>query len=464
MVPQAHITSAGIAALLDRLPPSRYLRSLVTRISIGGFFELYDLFMTGYIAVGFIKAGVFSATTPEPWDIHGFASFVGSGFAGMFLGTLVFSWFSDRYGRRAMFTLSLLWYSLATLIMAFMHTAIMINLWRFICGLGIGVQLVTISSYITEITPRNSRGQYIALSQVISYCAVPCVAAISLLAIPHSWFGIAGWRYVALAGGAGSLMVWFLRARLPESPRWLAAHGRYVDALNVISKMESEAIRETGRKLPEPEPAAAETEGQRGAWIEIWKQPYLGRTVMLTVFNAFQAIGYYGFAAWVPVLLVNEGIETTKSLLYVLLMAVLNPIGSTIAMRYADTFQRKWQIVILALTIAVCGLMWAQQRTAVGIVLLGAVITLANSWFSCALHTYQAELYPTRIRAQAVGFVYSWSRFTSIFVGFLIAQVLHSYGTLGVFAIIATAMLIVAIVVGIFGPKSNRIQLEVLSG
>jgi len=326
------------------------------------------------------------------------------------------------------------------------------------------VQLVTISSYITEITPKTSRGEYIALSQVISYCAVPCVAAISLLAIPHSWFGIAGLRYVALAGGAGALVVWFLRARLPESPRWLAAHGRYADALNLISKMESEAIRETGRKLPEPEPAAAETADLRGAWIEIWKQPYLGRTVMLTVFNAFQAIGYYGFAAWVPVLLVNEGIETTRSLLYVLLMAGLNPIGSAIAMRYADTFQRKWQIVILALTIAGCGLIWAQQRTALGIVLLGAVITLANSWFSCALHTYQAELYPTRIRAQAVGFVYSWSRFTSIFVGFLIAQVLHSYGTLGVFGIIASAMLIVAIVVGTFGPRSNRIQLEILSG
>ena len=184
---------------------------------------------------------------------------------------------------------------------------------------------------------------------------------------------------------------------------------------------------------------------------------------MLTVFNAFQAIGYYGFAAWVPVLLVSEGIEVTKSLSYVLAIAMLNPVGSMIAMRYADRFQRKWQIVVLALTIAACGLIWAQQRTAAGIVLLGAVITLANSWFSCALHTYQAELYPTRIRAQAVGFVYSWSRFTSIFVGFLIARALQRYGTNGVFVIIATAMLIVAVVVGSFGPKSNRIQLEVLS-
>src|SRR5437016_8746654 len=92
-------------------------------------------------------------------------------------------------------------------------------------------------------------------------------------------------------------------------------------------------------------------------------------------------------------------------------------------------------------------MIWSRQHAAVGIIVLGVIITLANSWFSCALHTYQAELYPTRIRAQAVGFVYSWSRFSSIFVGFIIAQALKAYGTTGVFVIVATAMLIVAVVV-----------------
>lgn len=424
---------------------------------------MYDLFMTGYIAVGFIQAGIFSATTAKPWDIRGFASFVGAGFAGMFLGTLVFSWFSDRYGRRAMFTFSLLWYSAATLVMAFMSSPAAIDLWRFVCGLGIGVQLVTISSYITEITPRIARGQYIALSQVISYCAVPCVAAVSLLTIPHNWLGLAGWRYVAIIGAGGALFAWALRARLPESPRWLEAHGRSAEAEAVVNEMEKQITAESGRPLPDPEPVADEPAGEHGAWMEIWRHPYLGRTLMLVVFNAFQAIGYYGFAAWVPVLLVKEGVEVTKSLLYVLVIAMLNPFGSLIAMRYADSIQRKWQIVLLALVIAGCGLLWAQQRGAAGIIAFGSLITLANSWFSSALHAYQTELYPTRIRAQAVGFVYSWSRFTSIFVGFLIAQVLERYGTTGVFTIIAGAMLIVAIVVGGFGPRSNKIGLEILS-
>lgn len=147
-----------------------------------------------------------------------------------------------------------------------------------------------------------------------------------------------------------------------------------------------------------------------------------------------------------------------------LIIALLSPFGSLLAMRFADSGERKWQIVMLAVISAVCGLVWAQQRTATGIVLLGAVITLANSWFSCSLHAYQTELYPTRIRAQAVGFVYSWSRFSSIFSGFIVAQALQAHGTTGVFTIVATAMFIVAVVVGIFGPKSNRIALEALSG
>ncbi|HEY9179369.1 MAG TPA: MFS transporter, partial [Candidatus Baltobacteraceae bacterium] len=94
---------------------------------------------------------------------------------------------------------------------------------------------------------------------------------------------------------------------------------------------------------------------------------------------------------------------------------------------------------------------------------LGTVVTLANAWFSCVFHAYQAELYPTRIRAQAVGFVYSWSRFSSIFVGFIIAAVLRAYGTLGVFSVIAVAMLVVAFTIGAFGMRTNRMELEELA-
>jgi putative MFS transporter len=85
---------------------------------------------------------------------------------------------------------------------------------------------------------------------------------------------------------------------------------------------------------------------------------------------------------------------------------------------------------------------------------------MANNWLSFSFHAYQAELYPTRIRAQAVGFVYSWSRFSVIFTSFIIAWVLHKYDVIGVFVFIAAAMVGVFLIVGIFGPKTNNMRLE----
>ena len=153
-----------------------------------------------------------------------------------------------------------------------------------------------------------------------------------------------------------------------------------------------------------------------------------------------------------------------KSLEYSFIIAVINPLGPLLAMRIADRWQRKWQIVWLSLIIALAGLGFSQARLPAAIIILGSIITLANAWFSCAFHAYQAELYPTRIRGQAVGFVYSWSRFSSIFVGFIIAAVLRAYGTTGVFTVIAVAMIVVALAIGGFGMRTNNVALEDLAG
>ena len=108
--------------------------------------------------------------------------------------------------------------------------------------------------------------------------------------------------------------------------------------------------------------------------------------------------------------------------------------------------------------------MFAQQSTAAGVIVCGLLITLCNNWMSFSFHAYQAELYPTRIRAQAVGFVYSWSRFSAIFSGFIIAFFLGHYGTTGVFGFIAGAMAVVFVVIGGFGPAVTRRRLEAIAG
>ncbi len=102
-------------------------------------------------------------------------------------------------------------------------------------------------------------------------------------------------------------------------------------------------------------------------------------------------------------------------------------------MTISDRYERKAQIAIAALCIAVFGLAFSQQTGAAGILVFGILVTLSNNWMSFSFHAYQAELYPTQIRAQAVGFVYSWSRFSTIFTAFIIAFFLGRFGTTGVF-------------------------------
>ena len=171
---QSDAHSAGvISARLDRLPATRSMWKLVVLLSLGFFFELYDLLYSGYVAPGLVKSGILTSTTAGFFGMTGVASFIASLFSGLFIGTIACGFLADRFGRRAIFTYSLLWYTAANLIMAFQETATGLNFWRFMAGLGIGVELVTIGTYISELVPKHIRGRAFACEQAVGFMAVP---------------------------------------------------------------------------------------------------------------------------------------------------------------------------------------------------------------------------------------------------------------------------------------------------
>ena len=468
----ARYRAVAIRARLERLPVTRYIWSLVLLLSLGGWFEYYDLFFTAYVGPGLVRSGLFTSTSAAFFGFNGLASFVAATFAGLLVGTLLFGFAADRFGRRLIFTTSLLWYTAATVVMAFQHTAHGIVLWRMIAGVGIGVELVTIDTYITELMPRQLRGRAIALSQIVGFTALPAVALLSWWLVPQKPLGLDGWRWVVIAGSLGAIFVWFIRRGLPESPRWLMSRGNFDEAERVAAAMETcvglDLAREAASgsappQFPRAVLLASRPAESRGNLLELSRPPYRTRTLMLMVFNFFQTIGYYGFASWVPTLLISAGITTTSSLQYSFLIALSAPFGPLLAYRVADRIERKWQIVFTAACIAIFGLLFARQRDPVWLIICGILLTCANNCMSIAFHAYQAELFPTRIRAQAVGFVYSWSRLSAIFTSFLIAFFLRHYGTRGVFAFIAAAMAVVILAIGIFGPRTRGLALEDIS-
>ncbi|WP_158924121.1 MFS transporter [Acidisphaera sp. S103] len=452
----------SILARLDRLPPTRYFVQLVALIAIGGWFEFYEFAMPGGISLG-LTQHIFTTTSVGMLAWNSFASFLASFFLGMFVGAFVFSWISDRFGRRSTFTWSMLAYSVAIFLTAFQSSAMVIDGLRFIAGFGISVQLINNDSFIAEITPRRWRGRYMAFSIMVVLTSGPVALLLSWLLVPHRILGLDGWRWIVIIGALGGVFVLFIRRNLPESPRWLQSRGRHAEANAAMERMEARVRHELGRDLPQPDPEHVEPVVTRGSWHEMFSPLYRRRTIMLSLFQFSQTIAAFGFITWVPIMLVREGFAIAHSLEFTATIALLAPVGAALGLIFAERIERKWQLVGTAIGIGVFGLLFSLARTNWSILLCGALVSLCMNWMIAIFHPYAAELFPTRIRAQALGFTFSWSRVSSILVGYAITFLLAAHGTVGVFSMIAIAMLVIVLAVWIMGPTSNRQSLEVLS-
>ena len=448
-------TAAGgadeISRRLESLPKSSYVWRLVILMSLGGCFEIYDLFLTGYIAPGLNRSGLLTTTTQAFFGFSGIGAFVAATFAGLFVGTFFLGFLADRFGRRSIFTYALLGYTAASVAMACQTTSEGVLLWRFIAGIGIGVEIITIDSYITELVPSWMRGRAFAVNQAVMFIAVPIVAALAWWLVPISPYGVDGWRWVVLIGAAASMVIWVLRLYVPESPLWLARHGRSEEAFRILARFEGKGGAASARpaKAGDTAPARAATQV---AFADLFRAPWLSLVVLFMVFNFCQAFGFYGFANWVPTLLVEKGINVTKSLQYSFIVAFAYPIAPLLAASFADRFERKWIITGACTAIIVFGMAFSQLTAPAPLILCGVLLTAANMTMSYAYHAYQTEVFPTAIRARASGMVYSMSRLSAMFSGFIVAYVLREAGVGGVFGLITAAMIIVIVAIAVWGP------------
>lgn len=456
---------ANAAARIDRLPATRYIWTLVALVSFGAFFEIYDLALTAPLGAALLHDGIFRDGAGGLFGLNDQATFIAATFAGLYVGTLGFSFVADKLGRRPIFTFALLWYAMATVIMGFQSTAFSIDLWRFIASIGVGLELVAIDCYLAELTPKAHRGRAFAVSTSIQFLSAPLVGVLAWQLIPGVHLGVDGWRWLAFVPAVGAVLVWWVRRALPESPRWLEAHGRTDAARATLDGIEARVEADLGQPLPAVDTSPvteASADAPSGA-ISLWRPPYLRRTLTLVVFHVFQVIGYFGISHWLPTLLVSQGVTLTKSLGYTAILALVPPIAPLLYARFADRFERKWALVAGALLAAACGLLMGQmtpQSSFVIFVFIGIGVSVGNSLMSLSYHTYQSELFPTRVRARGVGLVYSFSRLAAIFSGYLIAFTLDAAGSSGVFALIAGCMAMVALVIGAFGPRTRGRALE----
>ena len=453
---------AEVEARLDRIPASPYLWKLIALLALGGFFEFYELFMTGFVSPGLIRDGIFQTGPNGLFHLPDQAAFASVTFFGLFLGTITLGGIADRWGRRAAFRGFALCYAAATIVMAMQNSAIAINTVRLFDAIAIGAQLVTLDTYASEIVPRDLRGRVFALAFAIIQTAVPMLALLSWLLVPHAPLHVQGWRWIMVLGGAGSFVVWILCRSLPESPRWLVRRGNLEEAERVTSVFERHAEAYLGHPLPAQKAPVLKHVGKQ-SFAEILRPPYRRRTIMLTVFNFFQAIAFYGFGNWLPALVNSQNHNAPRSAQVSFLITLAYPLGPLLSSTIAEKYERKWQIVGAAVGTAVFGMLFATHTTSLGLVVLGILIILMNSLLAFCSHAYQSELFPTRMRARAVGFVYSWGRLSIAFTSLIIGYLFQRFGTQGVFVFISLAMLAVVVSVGVFGPRTRGLTLEQIS-
>ncbi|RKR31370.1 MULTISPECIES: MFS transporter [Paraburkholderia] len=456
------LTASAISARMERLPARGPVARMILMLGLGAFFEIYDVFLTAYIAPALIRTHIFAKSSTSFVDLHAIGAFVSAVFLGFFVGTFFVTSLADRWGRRKIFAYALLFYTACSAIMAFQSDPVWIVFWRALAGLGMGAEIVTIDAYVSELVPAAMRGRAYASVQSIQYVAVPVLAFLAWQLLPATILGQDGWRWIVWTGCMSAIAVWLIRLGLPESPRWLASRGRLDEADQVVSGLEARCIRDNG-SLPEPDWTNTVSQPGKASIGDVWKPPYRRRTIMLMVFNFFQSIGYYGFASWIPTLLIANGVNVTHSLLYSFLIAVANPLGPLLSLLFADRIERKHLIVGSAAIFAVAGMLFSEQHNAALVIALGIGMTLAGNCMSFSYRAYQAELFPTRARARCIGMVYSVSRLSAMFSGLLIGFTLHHAGAQGVFAIISGSMLIVVCVIGIFGPRTRGLRLEQIS-
>ncbi|MCV7418989.1 MFS transporter [Mycobacterium yunnanensis] len=426
-------------------------RRVVVAVGLGLFFEIYEIFLSSTI----------STTLKTQYALGGteLKLLLSSTFLGMFIGSALLSGLADRIGRRRAFLFNLIWFSLWSLIGAFSVSPLMLVATRFLAGLGVGAEYPVADAYLSDVLPKSDRGRLAAWAYTCSFVAVPVLGFMSLGLTEHSLLGIPGWRVLLVIGSVGAVAVMLLRRGLPESPRWLAGVGRSDEAMAALRRFETNPTPATVTAPPR-EPASTTPVGTTKPWQRLGISPYRQRLGMLAVFHVFQSFGYYGFGTLAALVLVSRGYDVTTSLLYTSLSYLGYPVGSVLAIPLLRWFERKYLVMASIGALAAFGLLFATVPQTVLIVVFGFLTTATSNVFSNVYHVYQAEIFPTDVRATAVGLTYSLSRLSSAALPFVLIPVLDDYGATAMFGVVLGALAIATASVAWVGPKTSRRNLE----
>ena len=407
------MTGSDIPARLDRLPWSRWHWRVVTALGVAWVLDGLEVTLVGSLG-GVLERGDTLALSAT--EVGASASlYVG----GAVLGALLFGRLADRLGRKRLFLLTLVLYACATFATAFSTDFAFFALCRFATGLGIGGEYAAINSAIDELIPARVRGRVNLAINGSFWLGAALGAGLSLVLLDERTLGPHwGWRVCFGLGALLAVAILLVRRDVPESPRWLALHGRPEEALRIVEEIEARVQRECG-PLPAPAPVAGSA--VRGAGraptarevMHVLLRLYPRRSAVVLALMISQAFFYNAiFFTYALVLTRFYGVADAKVALYIFPFALGNVLGPLLLGPLFDSIGRRRMIaltyVLSGIGLALTG--WAFMEgwlDARGQALCwSAVFFLASAAASSAYLTV-SEVFPLQMRALAIAIFYA---------------------------------------------------------
>lgn len=441
----AQTIEAFVGNALDEAKISPLHRRVVGLIAAGYFFDVIDFTVFGAL-VPFLLQSKF-ATGAEVAAIGSATIF------GMFLGTAGQGEFSDRFGRRFIYQFNLLLFGTFTILGAFAPSVTLLIVCRFIAGLGLGAEQPLAFAYAGEYSPKRIRGRILAIVHFIGgACVWPIGTALVLLFGNFATMPEYVWRGVWLLIGIGALIVWVFRFTLPESPRFLATHGRGQEALKVLERL---GIK--GPTEPLSSDAASNTKSDP---IGIVFRMFPVRVVAgMICFTAFFGVAI-GLGAWLPNMMNGKGFTVTKSLQYTLVMNFAVPCASIFMMYALDKYGRKITSVCAFVAAGIMAIVFANAGTPMELMIAGFIMVFFVQVAGNSMQIFTSEVFPTNARASGFGLASGVGRLATAFILPTILWVQNGWGLTTVFVCLAVLLLIAAVSVTQLGPEARQKSLD----
>ncbi|WP_064743046.1 MFS transporter [Pseudonocardia spinosispora] len=450
------VTGAGRAAgsasaRLDRLPLTTRTHRVWAGLLCAVFlFELADLNTFAYVAPALhAHWGV---------SVSGIGLITSAAFGGMFIGALTGGRIADRFGRKWTLIGSAAAYSLCSLASAFSPNLTTLGVLRILTGVGLEAMTVVGLIYVAEMFPAARRGRYQSLILGVGLLGIPMMSWFARFVVPT---GVDGWRWVFVLGAVGLVAALAMVRLLPESVRWLDAHGRHTEAERVVAGLENEARATTGALLPPPQAPPSTSEPAR--LRELFVGSLRSRTLLLAAVWIFGILGFYGFNAWVPTLLAAKGYDVVESLTYTAVLSIGAVPGALLAWPFIDRWERKYTILVIEIAVAALVLVYGFVGNVPVILLSGFLVTLLLQMQTAFLYTYTPEVFPTRLRGIGTGFTNGIGRLAGAGGGILVAAVYQGWGYTSVFVYVAVCMVLVGLLLAVFGVRTTGRALETIT-